>query len=210
MKTRNLFFISILALGIISVSCTQSGTKQSAADAETKDQSMEFPSVTIDPSQSKVMWAGTMLGVYTHEGTLNLTDASLSVEDGKIMGGSFTADMLSMVATDENYNPEEGSTPEKLIGHLSSADFFDVENFPTASFEITSAEGDMLKGNMTIRGNTYEEEVKDISIEKSDGMVKIIGHMNIDRKKYDVSWDSPAKEMVLSDDMELKIVLAGK
>jgi polyisoprenoid-binding protein YceI len=156
------------------------------------------------------MWAGTMLGVYTHEGTLDLTSASLSVEDGMITGGNFTADMKSMVATDENYNPEEGSTKEKLIGHLSSADFFDVENFPTASFVITSVEGDMLMGNMTIRGITHEEEVKDISVKKDGDMVKLIGHMNIDRKKYDVSWDSPMQEMVLSDDMELKIVLAGK
>ena len=210
MKTRKIVFISILALGIISASCTQTGNKKSSDSHESKSAAMEYPSMTVDPALSKVMWAGTMLGVYTHEGTLNLSNASLTVKEGKIIGGNFTADMKSMVPTDENYNAEEGNTPEKLVGHLSSADFFNVEEFPTASFVITSAKDDMLKGNMTIRGITHEEEVKDISIKEEGDMVNLIGHMNIDRKKYDVSWDSPMQEMVLSDDIELKIVLAGK
>ena len=47
-------------------------------------------------------------------------------------------------------------------------------------------------------------------MEKEGDMVKITGEMTFDRKKYDVAWDSPTKEMVLSDDVELKIELLGK
>ena len=210
MKTRNLFFVAILALGVITVSCNMGENKQTTKAEEKSSSSMSIPDVTIDPSASLVAWEGTMLGVYSHSGTLNMTEASLSISDGKITGGSFTVDMNSMIATDENYNPEEGSTPEKLIGHLKSADFFDVENFPSASFSISGSEGNTVTGMLTIRGKTNEETVENVMVSKEGDMVKITGDMTVDRKKYDVSWDSPVQDRVLSNDMELNIVLMGK
>jgi len=210
MKTQKSIFIAILALGIITASCTQGEEKQKAKAEDKSSSSMSIPNVTINPEASKVMWAGTMLGIYTHEGTLDMTEASLDISDGKITGGSFTVDMNTMVATDENYNPEEGSTPEKLIGHLKSPDFFDVKNYPTASFTISGSEGNTVTGMLTIRGETNEEKVENIMMTKEGDMVKITGDMKIDRKKYGVSWDSPVQDRVLSNDMELNIELIGK
>ncbi|MEE4255467.1 MAG: YceI family protein [Bacteroidales bacterium] len=210
MKTQKSIFIAILALGIITASCTQGEKKQKAKAEDKNTSSMSISNVTLDPEKSRVMWAGTMLGIYTHEGTLNMTEASLDISNGKITGGSFTVDMNTMVATDENYNPEEGSTPEKLIGHLKSPDFFDVENYPTASFTITGSEGNTVTGLLTLRGETNEEKVENVMMTKEGDMVKITGDMTVDRKKYGVSWDSPVQDRVLSDDMELKIQLIGK
>jgi len=208
MKTRTFLFLPVLALGLVAVSCSQGGTKQ-ASETASDEKSIEISSVTIDPAQSMVIWSGTMLGVYTHEGTLDLTKAELSMADGRITGGSFTADMNSMVATDENYNPEQGSTPEKLVGHLKSTDFFDVENYPEATFVITGAGDNSVTGMMTIRGITHEETVENVMMSKEGDKVKITGDMTIDRKKYNVSWDSPVAERVLSNDLVLKIELLG-
>jgi polyisoprenoid-binding protein YceI len=210
MKTRTFLLLPVLALGLVAVSCSQGGTKQASETESEEVKAIEIASVTIDPAQSRVVWAGTMLGVYTHEGTLDLTKAELSMADGRITGGNFTADMNSMVATDENYNPEEGSTPEKLVGHLKSADFFDVENYPEATFVITGASDNSVTGMMTIRGVTNEEKVENVMMSKEGDMVKITGDMTIDRKKYNVSWDSPVAERVLSSDLVLKIELLGK
>jgi polyisoprenoid-binding protein YceI len=210
MKTRNLIFVAILALGVITVSCNMGETKQKNKTEEKESSSMNIPDVTIDPATSKVAWEGTMLGIYSHSGTLDLTNASLVISDGMITGGSFSVDMNTMVATDENYNPEEGSTPEKLIGHLKSPDFFDVDNFPTASFSITGSEGNTVTGMLTIRGKTNEETVENVMVTKEGDNVKITGEMTVDRKKYDVSWDSPVQDRVLSDDLELAIILMGK
>lgn len=209
MKTRTFLLLPLLALGLVAVSCSQGGTKQ-ASETASDEKSIEISSVAIDPAQSRVIWSGTMLGVYTHEGTLDLTKAELSMADGRITGGNFTADMNSMVATDENYNPEQGSTPEKLVGHLKSADFFDVENYPEATFVITGAGENSVIGMMTIRGITNEETVENVTMSKEGDMVKISGDMTIDRKKYNVSWDSPVAERVLSNDLVLKIELLGK
>ena len=129
--------------------------------------------------------------------------------DGKIVGGSFTVDLNMITTTDDNYDAEKGNTPERLIGHLQSADFFDVANFPEASFVITSVDGSTATGDLTVRGTTHQEKVENITIAREGDMVKITGEMTFDRKKYDVAWDYPVKEMVLSDDVKLNIELIG-
>jgi polyisoprenoid-binding protein YceI len=131
------------------------------------------------------------------------------MKDGQITGGSFIADMSTMVPTDKNYNPEEGSTPEKLVGHLSSDDFFAVEQFPTAKFEIKNVVENTATGMLTVRGITNEEKVENITMAQEGDKVRITGDLVFDRKKYDISWDSPMKDRVLSNDIELKIELIG-
>ncbi len=173
MKTKYLFAIPILALAITVSSCNQSVKKNSDATSN-NDNKVTIENVTVILLK-RVVWEGTMLGVYSHDGTLYLTKADIIMKDGNITGGNFTVDMNSMVATDENYNPEQGSTPEKLIGHLKSADFFDVENYPTATFVITGSEGDKVMGNMTIRGITHPETVENVNISKDANQVKITG-----------------------------------
>ena len=128
------------------------------------------------------------------------------MEGDKIVGGSFVVDMSSITPLDENYAPDGSAqgTREMLVGHLSSGDFFAIEENPTASFEITGANEDgSVNGNLTIRGNTNTETVTDVKI--ADGTVS--GTLVFDRKKYDVAWDSPMKDAVLSNDIELNIEL---
>lgn len=210
MKAPKLFLISAVAMAMAMASCSQGGNKQAAETQETQEQkAVEISNVTIDVDQSKVKWAGESFGVYTHTGTVKLTQADLAMADGKITGGSFTVDLSKMTTTDDNYDAEKGNTPEKLIGHLQSADFFDVANYPEAKFKITSVEGTTATGSLTIRGITNEEKVENIMISKDGDKVMISGDMTFDRKKYDVAWDYPVQEMVLSDDVELKIELIG-
>lgn len=208
MKTKNVIFGMIAATGLFLASCSQSDQKQTA-EAETEKSATTITSVTVNTSNSKVVWKGEMLGIYAHEGTLNLTQSNITMKEGKITGGSFVVDMKSITPTDKNFNPEEGTTQEKLVGHLSSAEFFDVEQFPTAKFEIKSVEGNTANGLLTVRGVTNEEKVENISMAKEGDKVIITGDLVFDRKKYDVSWDSPMKERILSNDIELKIELIG-
>ena len=77
MKTRNLIFIAILALGVITVSCNMGETKQTTKADEKSSSSISISDVTIDPAASVVAWEGTMLGVYSHSGTLDLNDAEI-------------------------------------------------------------------------------------------------------------------------------------
>ncbi|MBN2350220.1 MAG: YceI family protein [Bacteroidales bacterium] len=207
MKRKNVMFSMVLVSILILVSCSQSGQKK--AESASKDDSVSITSVTINPAESRLVWSGEALGVYTHTGTLKLSQAELALKDGKISGGSFTADMKSIVPTDANYDPEKGSTKEKLVGHLSSPDFFDVENYPTATFVITSVEGNTATGTLTVRGISNEEKVENIEIIHEGEKVKITGDLVFNRKTYNVSWDYPMKDMILSKDISVKVELLG-
>lgn len=208
MKTKKMILGMVVAMGLIFTSCSQSGEKQ-VSNSTTEKETTQINSISIDTDQSRIIWSGEMLGVYTHEGTLKFKEMSITMNDGKITGGSFIADLKTIIPTDKNYNEEEGSTPEKLVGHLSSADFFDVENFPTAKYEITKVDGNTITGMLTIRGISHEEKVYIAVITKEGEKTKITGDLVFDRKKYDVVWDSPMKEMVLSNDVKLTVELIG-
>src|SRR5690606_12729401 len=147
MNKHNLLLSGAFASLALLASCG-SGTEQQAAP-EAEAPAGLTAQMAVDPEVSTVEWSGTLVGVYTHTGTVKLTEGSFNVENGVVTGGSFTADLTAIAVTDDNYNPAEGSTPEKLLGHLASADFFDVENFPTATFVVTGATEDgKVKGDL--------------------------------------------------------------
>lgn len=215
LKTRKMKNVSRLVLGVsLSVALAAcGGTEKKAEDkAESKETAKtEVKAVaeefTITPQESKVVWSGEVLGVYEHRGTVEVVDGNLEIEGEKVNGGNFTVDLRTMTATDENYTPEEGKSKEKLIEHLSSPDFFDVENHPTSTFEIISHDpaNNTLKGNLTVRGVTNEETVTDVTINKEDRTAN--GKLTIDRKKYDVAFTHPAQDVVISDDVHLEVKL---
>ncbi|MCB0395648.1 MAG: YceI family protein [Flavobacteriales bacterium] len=205
---RNTQLMLLIASTAIIASCGGSNkdneTMEETQNTTTTEEATSAP-VTIDVQKSMVTWKGVMLGVKYHEGTVQLKEASLTLNGDQVESGSFIIDLTTIQPTDDNYNPKEGYSQEKLVGHLSSADFFDVANHPTASFKINEGSTGML----TIRGNTHEESITDIKVERNDNMVTVSGKVVFDRQKYDVSWASPMKDMVLSDEITINVKLTG-
>ena len=109
---------------------------------------------------------------------------------------------------DSNY--PEGKTPADLLGHLSSQDFFDIANNPTATFNITSADSVSVTGTLNLRGTENEETVNDLSISEADGGYAITGTLVFDRKIYGAMFDMTVPDMVLSDDIALNISIKTK
>ncbi len=202
----------MMALSVFAVSCSQTGTKPKTGDqtAATPDKEVDLSNVTFSKDLSRVVWFGEMLGLYSHEGTVDLAQADLKIQDGKIAGGVFVVDMLTITPTDQNYKPEEGSTPEKLVAHLSNADFFDVPNHPAARFEITRMDQNTAEGILTIRGVSKQETIENIAVSKEDNLVTIKGELVFDRKAFNVAWDHPIKDRVLSSDIKISIQLVGE
>jgi len=207
MKTKALWSLSLAA--VLFLSSCNSGSTNSEEKSEKKSASIEASSLSVDKEASRLVWKGEALNLYSHEGTINLKEADLEVADGTISDGQFVVDMTTITPTDENYNPEEGSTKEKLVGHLSSPDFFDVSNYPEATFNITGFANGTINGKLSIRGNTHEETVENVTIEKNGDGYTITGTLTFDRKKYDVSWDYPMKDRILSKDIVINITLAA-
>lgn len=206
------FVIGLFALSFFFTSCDEqksqtteeSATEESTTSESDEDKVMDGTYV-VDVQSSKVNWKGTMIGVYSHTGTLNFNKGKLSVRDGKIEGGMLEVDMNSLQPTDENYEPEEeGKTKKDLVNHLMSDDFFLVSEYPAASFVILGVSGNIVKGEMTIRGNTNTIKVEGVEIHKHGKEIHIQGKTVLDRQNYDVTFSHPMEEMVLSDDLEIE------
>lgn len=204
MKKLQLFFPVIAAVAILA-SCNS----KPATEETTTTTTAVATTYTIDTATSNVKWKGVMLGIKEHFGNVKLTQGTLSTEGAAVKGGSFTVSLTSIQPTDSTYDVKAGYTPEKLVGHLSSPDFFDVANFPTATFVIDSVNGTEATGTLTVRGKSNTETVKNIVVTEENGAVKATGTLTFDRKKYGVAFDMPVKDMVISNDIELTIELTG-
>lgn len=139
----------------------------------------------INTENSTISWLGKKIGGQ-HEGFIQLKKGNLEENDGQIVSGSFVIDMTTITNTDladPGYN-------QKLVGHLKSDDFFGVEKFPTASFNVTRAtpfsDGKAsVTGDLTIKGNTQSIT---FDILKKGGTYT--AKLEIDRSKYDVRYGS--------------------
>jgi polyisoprenoid-binding protein YceI len=209
-----------VALGLFLFSCgggtteDTSGTEDTSMNEEATE--AEGPSGTYSLSQdeSQMIWAGNMLKVggvslYGHKGTIDFQKGMMTMENGKIVDGTFVVEMSTITPTDDAYEPEEGRTQEKLVGHLSSPDFFAVDSFPTATFVVTGMEEGTIMGDMTIRGITNPETLENVTMEEMDGKVKATGSMVLDRQKYNVAFSMPVEDKVLSDDLEFEFTIVA-
>lgn len=208
MKTTRLFLTLTAAGTILLASCGGNHShEEGATDSAPEAPAVATTDVTLNLGESNVKWTGEMLGIKAHYGNISLSEATLSMAGDKVAGGSFVIDMSTIAPLDDNYAPDGSAqgTRAMLVGHLSSPDFFDTANHPTASFEITSVseDGKSATGKLTIRGISNEETVENITV--ADGTVT--GTLTFDRKKYDVAWDSPMKDAVLSNEIPLEVTL---
>lgn len=201
-----LVIVAIASMALLACSSSEPQNEEMEYNDEVAPASEET-TYQLDAAESAVMWKGSMLGMYSHEGTLNIKEGFITTVDGKVTGGKVVVDMSSMSPTDANFDEEK--TPDKLVGHLSSADFFDVANFPTASLNVTSVKESKGSGKLTVRGNTGTVEFVDVNSVVEDDRFKAKANMTFDRTAYDVSWSHPIKENVLSNDIEIQIELVG-
>jgi polyisoprenoid-binding protein YceI len=203
--------LAFVAGSLILASCGEQKTETAAPKAPETPLTGDA-TLAVDAAASKVTWQGNMTGVkiYSHEGTVNLSEGTIMLKNGKVTGGSFSIDMNSIKPTDTNYTEEQGHTAADLVGHLSSPDFFDIANNPSASFAITGVSGSTATGNLTLRGKTNPENIEITNIALEGENVKLTGKITFDRQKYGVAFAMPVKDLALADDIVINVELVGK
>ena len=200
-----MFLLASCGNGSESVEETESaeGTEETAAvDAPAE------ATYNLDPANSGITWTGTAVGVYSHSGTINFTEGSITIAGDQITGGNFTVDMSSIVPTvDASFNEE--NTPENLVGHLGSPDFFDLANNSTATLLLKSVDGASAVADLTIRGKIAEVSITDVAVSAEGEGINVSGKLTFDRQVYGASWGFPSGDMVLSDDVELTFEISA-
>lgn len=218
MKKRiiNLFMIAAISAG--SVACKND--KQNEVEPGEAQEAVAASEVAreyvIDTTESTITWRGTK-PTGEHIGTISIESGSFTATEEQIESGMVTIDMTSIQVTDEGMEDEDRTNLENhLMGTVEGkeTDFFNVEEYPTATFEVTGiTEKDgqkMLQGNLTIKDETKNIEFPvNTSIDENELTLES-ETFTIDRTDWNVNYGSKSVfdnlgDNFISDDMELTL-----
>ncbi|SEQ41443.1 Polyisoprenoid-binding protein YceI [Hyunsoonleella jejuensis] len=213
-KFKMILFMSAFALALVGCKdkAKEAQTSDAEAAAEAKATAVKY---VADAESSSIEWKG-FKPTGTHNGTIKLSSGVVNVSDGAVESGSFIVDMGSINVLDI---PAEDEQNGKLAGHLKSADFFDVEQFPNAAFEITGiseVEGKtMLSGNLTLKDVKNNITFPVTVSENGETMTLSSETFTIDRSKWNVQYGSKSffdnlGDKFINDDIELKVNVTAK
>lgn len=206
---------SILTTAALAITLAAPGAI--AAKKETKPKAVSGV-YKLDTKASEAKWKGskTMVKSY-HEGTVNVKGGEVEVTDNNIVRGWVELDMTSIVSTDMKGKPKQAD----LEGHLKSADFFEVEKYPTAKFVITSVKPTAnptagvhthdITGDLTLKDQTHSLTVP-ASVTMQDKTAEATTQFKLDRTVWNVRYASDKffkglGDKVISNEIEMSLKL---
>lgn len=141
-------------------------------------------------NQSIVKWIGTKVVGDDHNGTLNISEKNIKFDQGKLISGTVVVDMKTL-----DVLGMEGDSKNKLIGHLSSDDFFGIKTFPKATIKTKMVTPQKksntydITADLTIKGITKPQK---FVATVSEDMHHYIVHakLDVDRTAYNIKYGS--------------------
>lgn len=171
----------------------------------------------IDTKASSVAWKGTKKMGDAHNGGISVKEGQVTVDKGQLTGGNVVVDMTTIT----NEDVKDAGYNKKLVGHLSTEDFFNAGKFPTSTFKITSVtpsknKGEVLvKGDFTMIGGTHPIEFPaKVTVDKGVATGEAV--VKIDRTKWGLKYGSGnffkelAGDKIINDEFELTLKLVAK
>lgn len=150
---------------------------------------METKEFKIASAKSRIDWIGKKV-TGAHNGTIDVKEGQFLLNEGKVTSGHVIIDMSAITILDVT----DPATNTQFAGHLASDDFFSIEKYPTATFEIVSvnplSENQYhFEGNLTIKGITHAAAF-DATVENNGSTLTLIGKLIVDRTKYGIKFRS--------------------
>jgi len=169
----------------------------------------------VSVTDSKLTWSGKRVN-YGHLGSVDLSKGELFFDNKTFVGGYFVIDMKSI----RDLDLEDEKKAGRLVGHLKSADFFDVEKYPETRYEIKSVRKEksdngnyVVSGDLTVKGITNSESFPVlISIDQKKITAK--GIVTFDRTKYEVRYGSGSffddlGDKMIHNDIQIEVDLVA-
>ena len=172
---------------------------------------------TFDKEESSAKWTGSkkIIKDYYDSGSIMIQSGNVSFENGMVTKGEIVFDMTSITGEESSNTKIPVSS---LTDHLKSDDFFEISNYPTATYVVTSSEktedGYMLMGDLTLKGKTNPLNVP-VKSAMQEGNVVMTGSAKVDRSKWDVKYGSDSffdnlGDNVINDIFTLEFKIVAK
>ncbi|MFD3002478.1 YceI family protein [Pontibacter toksunensis] len=196
------------AAALLFTACSESATETAETTTEVTTEATtpaDGESYNVVAERSEVNWKGSKVGG-EHTGNIELQDGELVVANNEVVGGKLVIDMNTITNSDITTAEDN----QKLVGHLKSDDFFGVEKYPTATFEITNVTAATdptgeathnVTGNLTIKEKT-EQVTFPAVINVNNGTATAKAEVTVDRSKFDVRYGSKS----FFDDLGDKVI----
>jgi len=167
----------------------------------------ENTTYAVETAVSTIGWLGEKIVGDAQSGNIDVLEGVLIVEEGALVSGTIVIDMTTIA-----------SDSDRLVIHLKSDDFFNVDTYPTASIDLLSAEplgadAYAVTGNLTIKGigNPIEFVVQAV---EEDGTITASSDIVLDRTLYDVvyksgSFFSGLGDGAINDDVQITVALVA-
>lgn len=162
---------------------------------------------TVDPSHSEASFTVRHAGIAKVRGTVGITEGTVTIDES---GGSVavTLDPATVDTRDETRD-----------NHLRSADFFEVETYPTWTFASTAVTGEgderTIVGDLTIHGVTRQVEIaaefNGTAVDPyGNERAAFSGTTEISRKDFDLTWNVAleAGGFMVSDSVKISLEVA--
>ncbi|MEZ5308031.1 MAG: YceI family protein [Pyrinomonadaceae bacterium] len=199
--------ILFVGFGSISNAREMSFTERYLSDAENVATTMKSGTFDIDPNHSSVGFKVRHMGLAFVPGFFNKFTGAIMLDSEDVTNSSVdvSIDVASVDTRVEGRNK-----------HLRSADFFDVEKFPTMTFKSkkVAKSGDKLKvtGDFTMKGVTKEVVMMvDLLPTKTVRGTEMLGAMGttmIKRSEFGVNYG--VENGMIGDDVEIEINVEAK
>ena len=197
--------IILLTFIILLPSCvnktTNNSTNLESKKNEVQSYNVEPGLYEIDSENSSIEWLGKK-PTGSHNGDIKLKKGSIKIDDnGMISGGNFIFDMQTINCTDL-----EGKPKTNIEGHLKSEDFFNVEKFPEAYFEIKESDDKKMSGVLTMKNNSNPI----VFNYTRTGPLEFKAEFKVDRTLYDIKYGSKSffsdlGDKFIDDEIEIKL-----
>jgi len=156
-------------------------------------------SLSINPSNSKVEFVGAKVTA-SHPG--GFTDFSGKVD----LAEPIERSRVELVIQTASLYADK----EKLTKHLKSPDFFDVAQFPTATFTSTAIKkegaGHTVTGDLTLHGVTKSISFP-AAISATDSQVSATTEFSINRKDFGINYPGMRDDLI-RDLVAIKLTLS--
>lgn len=225
-------FVIILGVGVVLLGGAyyflsnnnkeQLATSNAEADVKKSQESMstmETGVYSVDTNDSVITWQAGKPAIsgYVNTGTFQLQSGRIELTN-ESLSGDFVLDMNSLKVT--SLGGGKVGQESLLEEHLKAEGFFDVENFPTATFTISDVSPKVLpgpdsteytaSGQLTLKGKTNDVSFPMKVIVDKEGDVRMYASLTINRTLWGVSAGSATitdqiTENIIGDDVKIGI-----